>query len=108
MINFKMFKNALSKVFNGENAFKIDRSNKAYAFLSCEYSNYFSKDGHGCFIIPTNEVQNVKPNTMDKIIYRGTDGYSYFSCEYRENALAHDLNGNIILNDTDNVFTKIR
>ncbi len=108
MINFKMFKNALNKVFKGENAFKIDKSNKAYAFLSCEYSNYFSKDGNGSFIIPSSEEQKVKPNIKDKVIYRGTDGYSYFACEYRENALARDFYGNMILNDVDNVFTRIR
>lgn len=99
MKNFNYFKNILNKIFNGENAIIINKSHKAYSFISCEYQNCFSKSVNDNFIIPTGVKHSAKSSELDKIILKGTEGYSYFTCEYRKNALAHDSYGNIILND---------
>ncbi len=104
MKNFNIFTNIIDKLFNGQSSYKIQKSQKVYNFISCEYPNYFSKDNNDCYIIPNNE-RNYKETKISQKINLGSASYSYFMSEYRENKQVCDSFGNIILNDE---FVKTR
>ena len=90
-------KSIFARRFKDE-TFIVDKASNVYAFFKTECPNEITKDQLGNLIVRRERLQEIRRN-ISRIIDFGSDSYSYFKCEYRQNSPVQDSFGNIIIND---------
>ncbi len=113
MRRYNFFISVFEKAFKRGDSFTIYKSSKAYDFFSNECPKQFCKDLNGNFLVKNdNDVakdtyEELSSSFSSRKINVGSDSYSYFMSEYRQNSPTTDYYGNFILND-EIVKTKTR
>ena len=88
------------RLFAENTTLTITKSNPSYKFFVSEYKNGLQRDQNGDLLINNEKERLMKlKRHICQIITRGTDAYSYYINEYRENSPVQDEQGNIILYD---------
>ena len=112
MRRYNFFISVFEKAFKRGEVFTVNKSSKAYEFFSNEYPKEYCRDLNGNYIVKnTDEGKDTYKKVSDPFPSRkvdlGSDSYSYFMSEYRQNSPTTDIFGNFLLND-EIVKTKTR
>ena len=86
--------------FEEDTTLTITRTSPSYSFFISEFKNGLSRDPNGNLLIRKEKERLIKLRKyVSQIISMGSDAYSYYLNEYRQNSPVQDMNGNIILNE---------